>query len=135
MNKYKYITADLPRMLDVSAVKADSGLEEVKRTAEIALKYDCICAFAMPNYTEYLSGLLKGSTTLLGGPVGFPSGADTTSLKIACAKEMVKLGCGELDMVIAIGALKSGNYDYVLDDIKAIREIAEDRTFKAMRIS
>ena len=132
MNNYKNITKDLPRMLDVSAVKADSGIAEVKKTAELSLKYNCICAFAMPNYTEYLGDLIKGSSTLLGGPVGFPSGADTTSLKIACAKEMVKLGCGELDTVIPVGALKSGNYDYVLDDIKAIREIAGERTLKAI---
>ena len=132
MNNYKHITTDLPRMLDVSAVKTDSGLEEVKKTAELALKYNCICVFAMPNYTEYLGELVKGSTTLLGGPVGFPSGADTTSLKVACAKEMVKFGCGELDMVIPVGALKSGNYDYVVNDIKAIREIAAERTLKAI---
>ena len=131
-NKYTHIDANLPRMLDISAVRADSGEEEVRRVAEVAAKYNCICAFAMPNYTEFLGELIKGSGTLLGGTAGFPSGADTTAMKIACAKEMVRFGCDELDMVIAIGALKSGKYDYVLDEIKALREIAEKRTFKAI---
>ena len=132
MNNYNYITKDLPRMLDVSAVQAQSGIAEVKKTAELALKYGCICVFALPVYTEYMGELVKGSSTLLGGTVGFPSGADTTSLKVACAEDMVKLGCGELDMVISVGALKSGNYEHVVNDIKAIREIAGERVLKAI---
>lgn len=132
MNNYKNIDTTLPRMLDVSAVQAQSGIAEVKKTAELALKYGCICVFAMPVYTEYMGELVKGSSTLLGGTVGFPSGADSTALKVICAKEMVKLGCGELDMVISVGALKSGNYEHVVNDIKAIREIAGERVLKAI---
>lgn len=132
MNNYKNINENLPRMLDVSAVKSESGIDEVKKTAELALGYGCICVFSLPIYTEYLGSLVKGSSTLLGGTVGFPSGADTTSFKVVCAKELVKMGCEELDMVIPVGALKSGNYEYVVNDIKAIRDVAEERCLKAI---
>ena len=129
----KYVnSSNIAPLLDVSAVKCQTVMDEVIAAADVAKKYSCKCAFAMPNFTPQMRELLKGSGVSLGGAVGFPSGADTTAAKVFIAKELAAMGCDELDMVIAVGALKSGMYDYVLDDIKAIREVAEGRIFKCI---
>ena len=122
----------LCEMIDISAVRAISGKQEVDDVAKMAKEHGFICAFAMPNLTAYLRDQLAGSSVKLGGTMGFPSGAELPEIKVACAKELVRIGCDELDMVIAINWLKSGMYDQVLDEIKRLREIADDRIFKSI---
>jgi len=83
--------------------------------------YNCICASPMPWITEYVIKRLEDTpSTVVTGVVGFPSGADTTNAKVAIAKEMVAIGCKELDMVINVSALKGGKYDIVERDIKEV---------------
>lgn len=92
-----------------------------------------MAAFTMPYYTGQLIKMLeKESDILVGGVVGFPSGAETTSMKVSMAKEMLALGCDELDMVINIGALKSGMYEAVAYDIQAVVEAAGALPVKAI---
>ena len=112
---------EIARMIDISAVRADSTLDEVRKVADAAKKYSFICAFALPCFTGELVQLLRDRTDIMvGGVSGFPSGADTTEIKVATAKQMLSLGVNEVDMVINIGALKSGRYDLVRDDIRAV---------------
>ena len=81
---------DIARMIDISSVKAESTIPEIEKMAEVAKKYEFICAFAMPCFTKKLVELLSDTDKIMvGGVVGFPSGADTTSIKIATAKEMI----------------------------------------------
>ena len=116
-----YTPYEIARMIDISAVRADSTLDEVQKVADAAKKYHFICAFAHPCFTEELVQLLKDREDIMvGGVSGFPSGADTTEIKVATAKQMLSLGVNEVDMVINIGALKSGRYDLVRDDIRAV---------------
>jgi deoxyribose-phosphate aldolase len=108
-------------------------MQEIEHIAAAAKHYRFICAFAMPCFTGALAQLLADSPDIhLGGVVGFPSGADTTSMKVATAKEMIALGADELDMVINVGALKSGLYDCVRDDIRAVVEAAAGRPAKCI---
>lgn len=113
---------NLPRYIDISAVRTDCTHQEVMEVARIAKKYNFICAFAMPCFTKMLGEELKGSRVMLGGTAGFPSGADCTEEKVSCAKRMLGFGCNEIDMVINVGALKSGDYDYVRNDIRSVVE-------------
>jgi deoxyribose-phosphate aldolase len=108
---------ELPSYIDVSCVRADVSYNELEQMATIARQYGFIAAFAMPDQTARLKILLEGSSVLLGGAVGFPSGADTKEQKIACAKYMMDIGCAEIDMVINLGALISGDDKYVQDEI------------------
>jgi len=108
---------ELPSYIDVSCVRADVGYSELEQMAAAARQYGFIAAFAMPDKTARLKILLEGSSVRLGGAVGFPSGADTREQKIACAKYMMDIGCAEIDMVINIGALISGDDSYVRDEI------------------
>jgi deoxyribose-phosphate aldolase len=68
----------------------------------------------------------------VGGTVGFPSGADTTRQKVFCAREALAAGVQELDMVINVGALKSGLTDMVYEDIRAVVDAAEGKPTKCI---
>jgi deoxyribose-phosphate aldolase len=111
---------DLPSCIDISCVRTDVSYRELDQMAAAARKYRFIAAFAMPDQTARLKALLEGSLVRLGGAVGFPSGADTREQKITCAKYMKDLGCTEIDMVINVGALISGDDTYVRDEIAAV---------------
>lgn len=124
---------ELARKIDISAVRTDVTLEELSQLAETARKYKFICAFTMPCFTPHLIELLKDTPEVgVGGVVGFPSGAESTSTKIWIANELKKAGCQELDMVINVGALKSGAYDLVRDDIKAVVNAADGLPVKSI---
>jgi len=111
---------DIPKFIDISAVRADVTYKEIEEMARIAKKFHFICAFTMPCFTYRLAKLLKGSDVLLGGTAGFPSGAVSTEEKVSCAIREKSIGCDEIDMVINVGALLSGDYELVRDDIKAV---------------
>ena len=124
---------EIPRVIDISAVRTDVRVSEVKLIAQIAVKYNFVCAFAMPCFTGMLIDELQGhDSVMVGGVVGFPSGADTTAMKVNTAKELLNLGCDELDMVINVGDLKSGNYKAVYDDIHAVVQAAGDIPLKSI---
>ena len=117
--------SEIARMIDLSCVQANSSIEEIKEVADFAIKYNCICAFALPAHTPLLVDLLKDHSDIkVGGVVGFPSGGSTTSCKVHEARELLNMGVNELDMVINIAWLKNGQYNLVTDDIKRVVETA-----------
>lgn len=116
------------RRVDISGVRADVSLQEIDQIAKAARHYQFICAFALPCFTPYMIEQLKDEPAIhVGATVGFPSGADTTAIKVASAKEQIAMGVDELDMVINIGAAKSGRFDIVEDDIRAVVEVADGK--------
>lgn len=123
----------IPRMIDISGVRTDVSMEEVDQISQVAKQFRFICAFAMPCFTKMMVDKLRDEPDIMvGAVVGFPSGADTTFVKVADAKEMVSLGVDELDMVINVGALKSGRYELVRDDIRAVVEAANGLPVKSI---
>ncbi len=123
----------IPSMIDISAVRTDVCDSELKEVVDAAKKYNLLCVFAMPCYTKQLVEMLMDEPEILvGGVVGFPSGADTTSVKVAAAKELVSFGVDELDMVINVGALKSGRYDEVINDIHSVIEAGNGLPVKSI---
>lgn len=121
------------RIMDVSAVRTDVDFHEINQMIEIVRKYHCICASPMPWATRYtVEQLSDMEDAVVTGVVGFPSGADTTFIKVATAKEMLAVGCRELDMVINVSALKAGKYQVVENDIRAVVESANDIPVKTI---
>lgn len=115
----------IARMIDLSAVQADSSEADVRAVAEMCRKYGFICAFALPAFTPLLIELLKDRPDIMvGGVAGFPGGGTTTASKVNEARELITMGCNEIDMVINIGQAKSGNWDAVAADIRAVVEAA-----------
>ena len=123
---------EIASMIDVSAVRADSTLEDVKASAEMAMHYGCICVFALPAHTPYLIDLLDGSSTFAGGVVGFPGGAETTATKAATAEELVAMGCKEIDMVNNIAWLKSGNKEAYVNDVRTVVDASFGKPVKVI---
>lgn len=125
MHEDKFDYANIGRMMDVSAVRTDVMMSEIDQMIDIVKKYHCICASPMPWATRYTIDKLNDTPdVVVTGVVGFPAGAETTFIKTATAKEMLSVGCKELDMVINVSALKSGMYNLVEDDIKAVVDAA-----------
>jgi deoxyribose-phosphate aldolase len=117
---------EIAQMLDLSAVQADDDLAKVLATVDLAKKYHCKAVFVLPCFTAAVKECLADSAdTIVGGAVGFPSGGNTTRSKVAEARELLGLGCGELDMVINIPMMLSERFDEVGSDIKAVVEAAD----------
>ena len=94
----------LARMIDISAVKAESSVEEVESIVKAAKTYHFICVFTLPSLAQYAKECLAGETGDLGGVVGFPSGGSTTTVKSFEAEELLRIDCNELDMVITLAS-------------------------------
>ncbi len=124
--------SEIARLIDISAVRAESTDTDVREIAAAARRYGFICAFAMPSMTKLLRDELAGSGVMLGGVVGFPSGSETTECKTAQARAMLALGCHEVDMVMNIGYLKSGMYDAVAADIRAVLDAVAPTPLKVI---
>lgn len=124
---------NLNRMIDISAVRTDVVLEEIDTVVDLAIKYNLICVFAMPCFTDILvEKLAPYENILVGGVIGFPSGADSTKVKVKQTEELLEVGVDEIDMVINVGAMKSGMYDMVFEDIKAVVEAADGKPVKSI---
>lgn len=112
---------DLAQMIDLSAVHTEHNEADVRRLVAYARQYDCIAVYTLPDFVPLARELLADAPHIaVGGAVGFPSGGVTTATKVAEAKELVTLGCRELDMVINVGMLRSGHHQRVHDDIRAV---------------
>ncbi|MHB8972452.1 MAG: deoxyribose-phosphate aldolase [Pirellulaceae bacterium] len=123
----------LARMMDLSEVRANVDIDEVRKLAAVCKQYGCICAFVMPCYMQELKQLLADTTeTGIGGVVGFPSGAQSSASKIAEVHEHRTLGVMELDMVINVGMLRSGRDRYVEDDIRGVVNAAQETPVKVI---
>ncbi|OHB57422.1 MAG: deoxyribose-phosphate aldolase [Planctomycetes bacterium GWF2_50_10] len=119
------LVKDIARMLDISAVQADSTESDIRNMAALAKKYDCVACFAMPAYTRLLKELLCYAPNVnVGGVIGFPSGANTIESKVQQTHQLLDLGCNELDMVINIGRLKSADFAYVFNDVYSVVNVA-----------
>ena len=119
--------------MDISAVRTDVKFSEVDDMIRIIRENHCICAVPMPWAAKYTIEALKDMPEIVvTGVVGFPAGAETTFIKVATAKELISLGCKELDMVMNVSAMLSGQYEYVENDIRAVVDAAGDVPVKTI---
>ncbi|MGO8692578.1 MAG: deoxyribose-phosphate aldolase [Rectinemataceae bacterium] len=115
----------LARLIDISAVRAQHGEKEIRELVRRAKEYRFIAVHVLPCWVPFLRELLEGEgDILIGAPVGFPGGAHTTEIKAAEAKRLVADGVQEMDMMLNVGKLRSGAYEYVGRDIAAVVEAA-----------
>ncbi len=114
----------LAKVIDHSLLKPELTEADVIAGCELAQKYGVASVCVKPCDVSLAVRLLAGSDVAVGTVVGFPHGNSTTAVKIAEAKQALADGAVELDMVINIGALRSGKFDYVQEEIHAIVETA-----------
>lgn len=118
---------ELNRMMDHTILKADTPKEEVLRIIEEAKKYHFYSVCINPQWVSLAAEELKGEPVSVCTVIGFPLGATTSATKAFETEEAIKNGADEVDMVIAVGRLKAGDYDYVQKDIEAVVNAAKDR--------
>ncbi len=119
-------------MIDHTLLKANATQEEVGKLCEEARKYRFASVCVNPGYVAMSARLLKGSCVKVCTVIGFPLGSTTPTVKAIEARDAIANGAEEIDMVINIGALKSGNDHMVLEDIKAVREATRGRVLKVI---
>jgi deoxyribose-phosphate aldolase len=110
----------LAGLIDHTALKPDTTKEQIQMLCSEAIEYGFASVCINPSYVKLCSELLKNSAIKICTVIGFPLGATTTATKVAEASEAIENGANEVDMVINIGAIKSGDYDFVKKDIEAV---------------
>jgi deoxyribose-phosphate aldolase len=120
----EYSYNDIAKMIDHSLLSPTLTTPELEGGCRLALEYDVASVCIMPFYLQRCSVLLSGSTVKASTTIGFPQGGHTTTTKVAEARQALADGGQELDMVVNISQVLSGNWDYVRADIKAVIDLA-----------
>lgn len=122
---------DILSKVDHTVLGQASTWSDIKALCDDGIKYGCASVCLPPAYVkrakEYVGDKLKICTV-----IGFPNGYNTTAVKCFEAQKAVKEGADEIDMVINIGALKDKMYDYVLDEIKAVKKSCNGKLLKVI---
>jgi deoxyribose-phosphate aldolase len=113
---------DIARLIDHTLLKPEASRDDVRRVCGEALKYAFASVCVNPCNLAQAAGILRGSKVRACTVAGFPLGATLPQVKVYEAQEAIELGAQEIDMVINIGALKSGEHAAVEDDIRAVVE-------------
>lgn len=112
------------RLIDHTLLKPETNVTQVGRACQEAVHYGFPTVFVHPSYVALAAGIMRGTGVKVGTPIGFPQGATLSAVKRFEAIEVLREGAGELDMVINVGALKSGYRDLVAADIRGVVEVA-----------
>ncbi len=120
----------LAKVIDHSLLRPELTEADVFAGCELAARYHVATVCVKPCDVKLAKEALKDSDVIVSTVVGFPHGSNLTSLKVAEAQQAMDDGALELDMVLNIGRLRSGKYDYVREDIKAVCDIAHARGVK-----
>ena len=119
-----YTYTDLAKMLDHSLLQPTLTDDDLDRGCRLAREYDVASVCIKPYAVRRAVELLAGSTVAVGTTIGFPHGGHVAAIKIAEARQATADGARELDMVVNIGKVLSGDWGYVADDVRAVVETA-----------
>ena len=103
---------------------------DIDKLIKEAIKYDFKSVCIAPSYIKYAKEQLAKTDVLICTVIGFPLGYNATSVKVYETKIALDHGADEIDMVINIGRFKNKEYEYVLNEIKAIKEVCDNRVLK-----
>jgi len=110
----------LARMIDHTMLKPDATTDEITQLCAEAKQYHFASVCVNPGFVPLCSSLLKGTDVKVCTVIGFPLGATTTEVKRMEAEQAIANGATEIDMVINVGQLKSGNIEYVFNDVNKV---------------
>lgn len=123
----KFLAADLAKFIDHTQLKADTTREQIDKLINEAKEYEFASVCINPSWVSYCYDELKDTSVKVCTVIGFPLGATSTEAKVFETKQAIEDGASEVDMVIAIGALKSGDTESVQSDIEAVVNAAKDK--------
>lgn len=115
----------LASKIDHTLLKPDATSDEIKILCAEAKKYKFASVCINPNYVPLCRELLLGTEVKVCTVIGFPLGSTTTEVKRFEAEQAIFSGAQEIDMVINVGRLKQGDYEYVFNDVKEVVQIAK----------
>ena len=112
-------------------IRPDASWEDIKKACDDAAKYKCATVVVPNSYVRrvwlYCSGQVRIDTL-----AGFPYGYNTTEAKVYEAAQAIRDGADEIDTVVNIGQVKNERWDYVLSELKQLREICGDKALKVI---
>lgn len=124
-------TKKILSIVDHTLLLQPSTWEEIKGICDDAIKYETASVCIPPCYVkkahEYMGDKMKVCTV-----IGFPNGNHATATKVFETKQAIEDGAEEIDMVINVGALKAGDYEYVLNEIKEIKKVCKELVLKVI---
>lgn len=123
---------NINKMIDHTLLKPEATKEMIENLCKEAKEYDFKSVCVNPYWVSTAYEELRDSDVLVCTVVGFPLGATTKETKFFETDFAVQEGADEIDMVINVGALKSKQYDVVLEDIKSVVQAANGRTVKVI---
>lgn len=122
----------LNQYIDHTLLKSTATPSEIKKLCTEAVKHKFYAVCVNGCYVEIAKKAVENSDVKIAAVIGFPLGASTTATKVFEAENCIKNGADEIDMVINIGMLKSGNLKYVEEEIAAIKKAIGDKVLKVI---
>lgn len=118
---------NINKYIDHTALKADTNLKQIETLCSEAREYDFFSVCVNSYYVKKAVALLNGSSVKVCTVVGFPLGASTMETKRFEAMKAMAEGAKEIDMVINLSAIKSGEWQYVLDDMSSLSQVVHQQ--------
>ncbi len=122
---------DFARYIEHTVVDPNSTKRDVEKVVLETLHYGFRGACVLPSYVKMARDLM-GSKARVISVAGFPFGTQSVEVKVLEAKQAVENGASDIDMVMNRGMLKSKNYDYIIGEIKAVKNAIGDSTLKVI---
>jgi deoxyribose-phosphate aldolase len=119
--------ADLAKMMDHSLLQPTLTDADLEAGCRLARDYGVASVCIKPYAVRLAARLLAGSSVAVGTTIGFPHGGHVTAVKVYEAERAMDDGATELDMVVNIGKVLSGDWEYVAADVRAVVEAAHRR--------
>jgi deoxyribose-phosphate aldolase len=123
----KYTYEEMAGMIDHSLLNPVLTAKELEAGCALAVEYRAASVCILPYYLARCAEILKGTGVKASTTIGFPHGGHTTKIKLAEAAQALDDGGEELDMVVNISKVKSGDWKYVSDEIGALTRLTHDR--------
>ncbi|MEJ2052371.1 MAG: deoxyribose-phosphate aldolase [Calditrichaceae bacterium] len=124
--------AELSKWIDHTVLKPDTTEDQIQAVCEEAIQYNFASVCINPAWVQLAYKLLRGHSSKVCTVIGFPLGATLPEVKALETKLAVEKGADEIDMVLNIGALKSGNFELVERDIRAVVRAAGRQIVKVI---
>ena len=122
-----YTTADMAKYIDHTYLKPEASVNEIRKICDEAKKYHCASVCVNPSYIQYVAQQLEGSGVTPCCVIAFPFGTSTPEAKAFEASDAASKGAREIDMVINVGAIKSGDWLLVKRDIEGVVNAVKGR--------
>ena len=123
---------DIAPLIDHTLLRPNATDREIEKLCKEAKEYHFASVCLNSAYVSLASHMLAGSGVKVCTVVGFPLGAMSTEAKAFETRDAIAKGADEIDMVINVGKLKSGDYEYVLDDVQSVVRAAQGRCVKVI---